>query len=57
MGPRKLQVLAVTSPTWLIAAPELPTATEQGFPGVTVIVSIGLRRLGPRPELSYGLRR
>jgi tripartite-type tricarboxylate transporter receptor subunit TctC len=38
----KMRVLAVTSPTRLIAAPELPTATEQGFPGLTVIGSIGL---------------
>jgi tripartite-type tricarboxylate transporter receptor subunit TctC len=38
----KTRVLAVTSPTRLIAAPELPTAAEQGFPGLTVIGSIGL---------------
>jgi tripartite-type tricarboxylate transporter receptor subunit TctC len=38
----KMRVLAVTSPTRLIAAPELPTATEQGFPGLIVIGSIGL---------------
>jgi tripartite-type tricarboxylate transporter receptor subunit TctC len=38
----KMRVLAVTSPTRLIAAPELPTATELGFPGLTVIGSIGL---------------
>jgi tripartite-type tricarboxylate transporter receptor subunit TctC len=38
----RMRVLAVTSPTRLIAAPELPTATEQGFPGLTVIGSIGL---------------
>jgi len=37
-----MRVLAVTSPTRPIAAPELPTATEQGFPGLTVIGSIGL---------------
>jgi tripartite-type tricarboxylate transporter receptor subunit TctC len=38
----KMRVLAVTSPTRLIAAPELPTAAELGFPGMTVIGSIGL---------------
>jgi len=38
----KLRVLAVTSPARLIAAPELPTAAEQGFPGMTVTGSIGL---------------
>ena len=38
----KLRVLAVTSPTRLTAAPELPTAAELGFPGLTVTGSIGL---------------
>jgi len=38
----KLRVLAVTSAKRLIAAPELPTATELGFPGMTVRGSIGL---------------
>jgi len=38
----KLRVLAVTSPMRLIAAPELPTAAELGFPGLTVTGSIGL---------------
>jgi tripartite-type tricarboxylate transporter receptor subunit TctC len=38
----KMRVLAVTSPTRLIAAPELPTAADLGFPGLTVIGSIGL---------------
>jgi tripartite-type tricarboxylate transporter receptor subunit TctC len=38
----KMRVLAVTSPTRLIAAPELPTAAELGFPGLTVTGSIGL---------------
>jgi tripartite-type tricarboxylate transporter receptor subunit TctC len=38
----KIRVLAVTSPTRLIAAPELPTAAEQGFTGMTVTGSIGL---------------
>jgi len=38
----KMRVLAVTSPTRLTAAPELPTATELGLPGMTVRGSIGL---------------
>ena len=38
----KMRVLAVTSPTRLVAAPELPTAAEQGFTGMTVTGSIGL---------------
>ena len=38
----KLRILAVTSATRLIAAPELPTAAELGFPGMTVKGSIGL---------------
>jgi tripartite-type tricarboxylate transporter receptor subunit TctC len=38
----KMRVLAVTSPKRLTAAPELPTAAELGFPGMTVTGSIGL---------------
>src|SRR6478736_2910683 len=38
----KMRVLAVTSPKRLIAAPELPTATELGLVGMNVIGSIGL---------------
>jgi tripartite-type tricarboxylate transporter receptor subunit TctC len=38
----KMRVLAVTSPTRLSAAPEIPTAAELGFPGMTVTGSIGL---------------
>src|SRR3954454_14928753 len=38
----KLRLLAVTSPAHLTAAPELPTASEQGFAGLTVTGSIGL---------------
>jgi tripartite-type tricarboxylate transporter receptor subunit TctC len=38
----KMRVLAVTSPTRLVAAPELPTAAEEGFPGLIVTGSIGL---------------
>jgi tripartite-type tricarboxylate transporter receptor subunit TctC len=38
----KLRILAVTSPARLIAAPEIPTAVESGFPGVISQQSIGL---------------
>jgi len=38
----KMRVLAVTSPTRLVAAPELPTAAELGLAGMTVRGSIGL---------------
>jgi tripartite-type tricarboxylate transporter receptor subunit TctC len=38
----KMRVLALTSPTRLVAAPEIPTAVEQGFPGMTVMGSLGL---------------
>jgi tripartite-type tricarboxylate transporter receptor subunit TctC len=38
----KMRVLAVTSPARLGAAPELPTAAELGFAGMTVMGSIGL---------------
>ncbi len=38
----KMRVLAVTGATRLAAAPELPTAAELGFPGMTVTGSIGL---------------
>ena len=38
----QMRVLAVTSPARLVAAPEIPTATELGFPGMTVTGSIGL---------------
>ena len=38
----RLRVLAVTSSPRLVAAPELPTVAELGFPGMTVKGSIGL---------------
>ena len=38
----KIRVLAVTSAARLVAAPELPTAAELGFPGMIVKGSIGL---------------
>jgi tripartite-type tricarboxylate transporter receptor subunit TctC len=38
----RMRVLAVTSLARLVAAPELPTAAELGFPGMTVTGSIGL---------------
>src|SRR3954470_8196897 len=48
----KLRVLAVTSPARLTAAPELATAGELGFPGLTVTGSIGLLApAGTAPEI------
>jgi tripartite-type tricarboxylate transporter receptor subunit TctC len=38
----KLRILAVTSPARLIAAPEIPTAVEAGFPGMISQQLIGL---------------
>ena len=38
----KLRILAVTSPTRLIAAPAIPTAVEAGLPGMISQQSIGL---------------
>jgi len=38
----KMRVLAVTGPTRLMAAPDLPTTAELGLPGMTVTGSIGL---------------
>jgi tripartite-type tricarboxylate transporter receptor subunit TctC len=38
----KMRVVAVTSPARLNAAPELPTAAELGFAGMTIMGSIGL---------------
>jgi tripartite-type tricarboxylate transporter receptor subunit TctC len=38
----RLRVLAVTSPKRLAAAPDLPTVTEAGLPGLTVTLSLGL---------------
>ena len=38
----KLRIVAVTSPTRLVAAPGLPTAAEQGFPRMIVRGSIGV---------------
>jgi tripartite-type tricarboxylate transporter receptor subunit TctC len=38
----KTRILAVTNPTRLKIAPELPTAAELGFPGLTVTGTIGL---------------
>jgi len=38
----KVRILAVTSPTRLVAAPDLPTTVELGFPGLAVLGSVGL---------------
>lgn len=38
----KIKILAVTSPSRLIVAPEIPTAVESGVPGMVVFLFIGL---------------
>jgi tripartite-type tricarboxylate transporter receptor subunit TctC len=50
----KLRLLAVTSPTRLIAAPELPTVAEAGFPDMTIQLSLGLLAPAgtPKPIIS-----
>ena len=45
----RMRVLAVTSPTRVAGAPELPTATESGFKGITVRGSIGVLAPGGTP--------
>jgi tripartite-type tricarboxylate transporter receptor subunit TctC len=42
----KMRGLAITSPTRLAAAPEIPTMAEAGLPGVDVSIWLGL--LGPK---------
>jgi tripartite-type tricarboxylate transporter receptor subunit TctC len=46
----KLRVLAVASPTRLIAAPELPTAGETGFPSMIAQTSVGLLAPAATPK-------
>ena len=45
----KMRVLAVTSPTRLVAAPEIPTAAELGFPGMIVTRLHWAARTGRNP--------
>jgi tripartite-type tricarboxylate transporter receptor subunit TctC len=46
----RLRILAVTSAKRLVAAPELPTAAELGFPELTVRGSIGLLAPAGTPQ-------
>jgi tripartite-type tricarboxylate transporter receptor subunit TctC len=50
----KMRVLAVTSPARLAVAPDLPTAAELGFPGITVRGSIGLLAPAGAPKEILG---
>jgi tripartite-type tricarboxylate transporter receptor subunit TctC len=50
----KMRVLAVTSPTRLAVQPDLPTAAELGFPGITVRGSIGLLAPAGAPKEILG---
>jgi len=48
----RVRILAVTSPRRLVAAPDLPTTAELGFPGLAVMGSIGLLApTGTPPEI------
>jgi tripartite-type tricarboxylate transporter receptor subunit TctC len=47
----KMRILAVTGPNRLAAAPDLPTMSELGFPGVTVKGSIGLLAPAETPPI------
>src|SRR5262245_57650588 len=38
----KIRMLSLTSPTRLAGAPDIPTVSEQGFPGLTTAGSIGI---------------
>jgi tripartite-type tricarboxylate transporter receptor subunit TctC len=46
----KLRVLAVTSPHRLLAAPEFPTAIQEGFPGLIAQTSVGLLAPAATPK-------
>jgi tripartite-type tricarboxylate transporter receptor subunit TctC len=50
----KMRVLAVTSPTRLNAAPELPTAAELGFGDMTVELGIEALNRGERHVSELG---
>jgi tripartite-type tricarboxylate transporter receptor subunit TctC len=50
----KLRILAVVSPTRLVGVPELPTAVEQGFPGVVAQQSVGLLAPAGTPKPIIG---
>ena len=51
----KIKILAVTSPSRLFVAPEIPTAVESGVPGLVVFVFIGLfaPRGTPKPVIDH----
>jgi tripartite-type tricarboxylate transporter receptor subunit TctC len=46
----KLRIVAVVSPARLVGVPELPTAVEQGFPGLVALQFIGLLAPAGTPE-------
>jgi tripartite-type tricarboxylate transporter receptor subunit TctC len=52
----KTRILAITNPTRLGAAPELPTAAESGLPGLTVTGTIGLLAPAGTPSAIGGRR-
>jgi tripartite-type tricarboxylate transporter receptor subunit TctC len=46
----KIRMLALTNPTRLAGAPDIPTAAEQGFPGITNVGTIGLAAPARTPK-------
>ena len=46
----KIRMLALTNPTRLAGAPDIPTAAEQGFPGITNIGTIGIAAPAKTPK-------
>jgi tripartite-type tricarboxylate transporter receptor subunit TctC len=46
----KIRMLALTNPTRLAGAPDIPTAAEQGFPGVTNVGTIGIAAPAKTPK-------
>ena len=46
----KIRMLALTNPTRLAGAPDIPTVAEQGFPGVTNVGTIGIAAPAKTPK-------
>ncbi len=46
----KIWMLALTNPTRLAGAPDIPTAAEQGFPGITSVGTIGIAAPAKTPK-------
>src|SRR5262245_43370151 len=46
----KIRMLALTNPTRLAGAPDIPNAAEQGFPGITSVGTIGIAAPAKTPK-------